>query len=76
MWKRGEMMILYLAAAAQGNETNREHGMLLISNRLLSYHLVATNSFDNRKVFLAIKKYKEVKNEDQQSGITDSIRKG
>jgi hypothetical protein len=69
-------MKLYLASAAQGNETNREHGMLLITNRLLSYHLVATNSFDNQKVFIAIKKYKEVSNENQQSGIADGIRKG
>lgn len=55
-------MKIYLASTAPGNEKIRKKGMLDIYNRLLSYYLIKNNNFEDKFVFLTIKKEKE-KNE-------------
>lgn len=51
-------MKIYLASTAPSNESWRAQGMLLIPNRLLSYHHIKTKAFESDKVFEAIKKLK------------------
>jgi len=56
-------MRIYLASTGPSNETHRKGGMLPIANRLLSYYHIVTKALDNDKVFEAIKKLEEEKNE-------------
>jgi hypothetical protein len=56
-------MRIYLASTGPGNETHRERGMLPIHHRLLSYYHIVTKALGNDKVFEAIKKLEEEKNE-------------
>ena len=71
-------MKIYLAATGPCNELWRERGMLPIYQRLLSYYFINIGSLDQRGVFQNIKKLNRGGRigENQQSGATNSIRKG